>query len=83
MTFATAHMIALTDNTTVGRHNDCAHHRIRLGVLTTIGSQLQATSHIPLVYFLLTHTFAKVRINEHKSKGKRVFLLFVEWKYLR
>ena len=61
MTFAASHVISLTDDTSVA-HNHCAHHRIRSGVLPTVGCYLQTTAHINLVNILshikLVHLFS-------------------------
>ena len=49
MSLATAHMIALADNPSVGTHNHCPHHRVRLRILLSVPGQLNTASHIFLV----------------------------------
>ena len=57
MSFATTHMIALTDNPAIRTHDHSTHHRIRLGILLTIPSQLQTAPH---VFFVVYHHFFTV-----------------------
>ena len=57
MSFATTHMIALTDNPAIRTHDHSTHHRIGLGILLTIPSQLQTAPH---VFFVVYHHFFTV-----------------------
>ena len=70
MPLATSYMIALADDSSFCAHDDGAHHRIRLRILPTILSQLQAAAHEHFVNLLLRERFSRLRIL------KRYFILF-------
>ena len=52
MSLATTHMIPLTDDSAVGTHNHCPHHRVRLRILLSVLGQLDAPSH---EFFVVYH----------------------------
>ena len=70
MPLATSYMIALADDSSFCTHDDGAHHRIRLRILPTILSQLQAAAHEHFVNLLLRERLSRLRIL------KRYFILF-------
>jgi hypothetical protein len=57
MTLTTAHMITLADDSSVGTHDYGSNHRIGLGILPAITSQLNTTSH---EFFVLCHILMSV-----------------------
>jgi hypothetical protein len=73
MAFTTTYMIALANDGAnplltsprggVGHNDDRTHHGIRLRILHTIASKLQATPHIHLINLLLIHAakLSKIR----------------------
>ncbi len=70
MPLATAHMIALADDSAIRTHDDGSHHRIGLRILPTVLRQLQAAAHKHFVYLLLRERLSRLRIL------KRYFILF-------
>ena len=50
VSFAAAYMVSLADDASVGCNNHGAHHRVGLGVLASVGSELEAAAHIKLVH---------------------------------
>ena len=52
MALATAHVVALADDSPLGIHDNRPHHGVGLGCLSSVGSQLQAAAHI---FFVFTH----------------------------
>ena len=70
MPLATSYMIALADDSSFCTHDDRTHHRIRLRILPTILSQLQAAAHEHFVNLLLRERLSRLRIL------KRYFILF-------
>lgn len=59
MALAKALVVAFTNNplrsVLICCHNNSPHHRVGLRILTSVGSQLQATVHVLLVFLLLIH----------------------------
>ena len=73
----TSYMIALADDSALFAHDDGAHHRIRLRILPTVLSQLQAAAHEHFVYLLQTKRFARQRIQKRYFISFHILFFFV------
>ena len=70
MALATTHMIAFAYDSALAAHDDGAHHRIRLRILSAVLGQLQAAAHEHFINLLLRERLSRLRIQ------KRYFILF-------
>ena len=65
MTLATAHMIALAQDSAILTYDNGSHHGIGLRILTAILRQLQTAAHEVFVYLLLRRgRFARKRVSQ-------------------
>ena len=65
--FAAPYVVALAYYAPVVTNNHRAHHGVRLGVLPSVGRQLQATAHVENVLFKLFHNAKVIHIGEVKE----------------